>query len=564
MKACLKKNKLLLAAAILFDVVSSAAYVYMAIILQKVTDVAISGDISAFRRVILSSVVYFLLLGAVNYGYSLCSKALIRRVILLLRRQVFCGILRRNARDFAGVNTADYLSAFTNDINLVEANYLQALLTALQNAAIFVAALTVLFTVNPLIALGLMACIALTLVVPGFFGKALQGRQDALSKKLSAFTSKIKDFLSGYEVVKSYNMDRPIKSEFDRQNNEATLARAGADRLLAANESLSEVLAYLTLFSSFFIGAYLIVLKSITVGTLLALIQLSSFSVNPVMALMQNLPKIQGIKPVLRRLDELADYEDVAFTGTAAPTFEDRISAEALGFSYNEGQAVVHDVSVSIQKNKKYAVAGPSGCGKTTLIHLLTGSYRGFEGKISYDGTDIRELDIERLRRMISVIHQNIYMFDDSILQNICLNEAFTDEELAGAIETSGVKQFLDRTPDGLCSPVGENGAALSGGQRQRVAVARAILRKRPLLVLDEGTSAIDMQTAYDIESRLLKLDNLTLITVTHKMSADLLGLYDRIIYMEDGCIAETGSLEELLARRGAFYRFFHLETADD
>ncbi|MHB8064710.1 MAG: ATP-binding cassette domain-containing protein, partial [Ruminiclostridium sp.] len=153
-----------------------------------------------------------------------------------------------------------------------------------------------------------------------------------------------------------------------------------------------------------------------------------------------------------------------------------------------------------------------------------------------------------------------IYMFDDSIEQNICLYEAFSEEELKNVLEISGVQQFLDHTSNGIQSLVGENGCNLSGGQRQRIAVARALIQKKPILILDEGTSAIDMQTAYDIENSLLKLDNLTLITITHNMSRDILSMYDQIIYMENGSILEAGSLDQLLSNYSAFHRFFHLQ----
>jgi ABC-type multidrug transport system fused ATPase/permease subunit len=124
---------------------------------------------------------------------------------------------------------------------------------------------------------------------------------------------------------------------------------------------------------------------------------------------------------------------------------------------------------------------------------------------------------------------------------------------------TSGVEQFLERMPDGLLSKVGENGSNLSGGQRQRIAVARALIRHKPILILDEGTSAVDMQTAYDIESKLLAIDDLTLITITHNLSENLLERYDQIIFMEDGIIAEIGNLTELLSKHAGFYHFVNL-----
>lgn len=153
-------------------------------------------------------------------------------------------------------------------------------------------------------------------------------------------------------------------------------------------------------------------------------------------------------------------------------------------------------------------------------------------------------------------------MFDTDIRGNICLYEAFSEKEIQSAVQMSGIDKLIAQLPNGLSSAVGENGSNFSGGQRQRIAVARALIRNMPILILDEGTSAVDMQTAYEIEKRLLDVPDLTLITITHNMNPDLLSLYDQIIYMEEGHIVEMGSLEELLERGEGFRRFFTLEKS--
>ena len=161
-----------------------------------------------------------------------------------------------------------------------------------------------------------------------------------------------------------------------------------------------------------------------------------------------------------------------------------------------------------------------------------------------------------------TVLHDytNVYMFDESIFDNICLHEDYSEKELQSALSDSGLSSFIKQVPNGLEYHVGENGANLSGGQKQRIAVARALIRKKPLLILDEGTSAIDMQTAYDIESRLLAISDLTLLTITHNMSKDILELYDEIIFMADGKIIEHGTFETLIAKHAAFYDFYQLK----
>ena len=168
-------------------------------------------------------------------------------------------------------------------------------------------------------------------------------------------------------------------------------------------------------------------------------------------------------------------------------------------------------------------------------------------------------MDIEKLNEMSSVIHQNVYMFDESIQNNSCLHKQIEPTDLKKALDMSGVTMFLGEEKT-LDTSVGENGNNLSGGQRQRVAVARALVQGKPILILDEGTSAVDMQTAYDIESQLLKISELTVITITHSLNSDLLENYDQVIFMKNGTISQAGSYAELMEYKGAFYDFVSLK----
>ncbi|MBT2292168.1 ABC transporter ATP-binding protein [Paenibacillus albidus] len=563
MKQAVRQHKLLLTVTLLFSIITSAAGVLIALVLQKVIDAALQGDLGLFREILLLSLVYLLLLGVFGFIYSLSSKALIRNLTISLRERVFRGVFRQNAEAFSASNTADYLSALTNDIKLLEDHYIQPMLQVLQNIVVFAASLVVLLYLSPLVTAILVGCMVLMFAIPSLFGKALQTKQSAVSSQMSIFTSRLKDLLSGYEVIKSYAMGRYAEQTFKEENHRAAHIRFAADRMFALNESVSHTLAILTQFAVVFIAAYLIITGNLSAGSLVALVQLSGGFVGPVLVIMENLPKIQGIKPVLERIDLLAEVNNEPITEGLTPVFNNSLEARNLQFKYTQGKPVIKDISLSLEKGKKYALVGPSGCGKSTLVKLLTGYYDSFDGTIELDGTDLKRLDREQLQQMVSTIHQNVYMFDSDIRHNICLHEEFPDETLERALQTSGIHKFLQHTPNGLLSPVGENGLQLSGGQRQRIAVARALIRNKPLLVLDEGTSAIDMQTAYEIESRLLKLEELTLITITHNMNEELLGLYDQIIYMEDGLIAEMGSLKELLERGDRFRSFYTLKKEE-
>lgn len=561
MKQILQKHKLILVTAVLFGGLVSILSSLVAIILQKLIDIVMAGEFQTFWTLLLLTAGYLLLLGIISYCYTLSSKALIRTVTKDLRRQLFYGILRRNPKDFTACQTADYLSALTNDIKLLEENYITPFLTTIQYGVLFLSTLVILLFLSPMVTLVLLICMILMFLIPSLFGKALTGRQERYSNSLSRFTAKAKDLLSGYEVIRSFGIQKKIKKQYDEENEGVAQAKFSADRLFALNESISDMLSTASVVIVIFLSAYFVLAGKITMGTLLALVQLSGTFVTPILLIMQNLPKIKGIQPVVQKLEQFSCYEDRSFTGSRKPGFQDSISAENVSFSYDGITNQVHELHALVRKREKIALVGKSGCGKSTLIKLLTGTYYDYEGSICYDGQDLKQCDIRELTRLYAVIHQNVTMFHDSILQNILLYEDFTEEELQRALKESGADLFIRELPDGLHTVLTENGANLSGGQRQRIALARALIRKTPILILDEGTSAIDMQTAYEIEQRLLQMEDLTLITITHHMSEELLSRYHRILYMENGSLKEEGSFQQLIKKGGGFLDFYTLKT---
>lgn len=560
MKQYMKKQKGLLAMTILFGTFFSVGSTLVALILKDVIDVALSQDMNRFTSIVLQTTAYLAALGVCYWLYATVNKKFICCITKMLRDAVLKGIFKKNISDFRTVNSADYLSALTNDVKNVEENYLIPLLLCLQNITVFFSSFVVMLYLSPVVTLCLFVTILLLIAIPSLFQKSIQNRQDDFSKNQSGFTIAIKDFLSGFEIIRSYRMNDYVVQAFDEKNNTVYKTKYALEKLLSLVEAISVILGVMVQCSVLFVSAYLIITEKISAGALVGLMQVAATIVAPIQILSQNIPKIQGCKPIIERLNNLVCYHDTTFTGTVCPTFQTDITVTDLQFGYTKEQKILQGMNFSFKKGKKYAVVGKSGCGKTTLINLLSGYYAGYGGDVTYDGMDMRKLGIDKLNEMSSVIHQNVYMFDDSIQNNICLHKPIPSADLQSALNLSGVNMFLgeDKTLD---SPVGENGNNLSGGQRQRVAVARALVQGKPILILDEGTSAVDMQTAYDIESQLLKIKDLTVITITHLLNPELLAGYDQVIYMDEGRISEADSFHRLMENKGTFYHFFNLKT---
>lgn len=538
MKLCKPTDRLLLVGAMIVGGINAALAAFVSIVLQKIIDVATQKDWNGFTGFIPIMLVYLLGLGIMGFLEAYCGKLLIRNVSVHLREKIFRGVLSRNPVSYSSHNTADYLSALVNDVKLIEENYLVPFLLCSQMIVLFLTTLGILFYLSPVVTGILIFFLLLMFLVPILLGRILQKRQDAYSEQIALFTSKAKDFLNGYEVIRGYSMHSYIFTRYHKINRETARKKFSADSLMAVNECFSDILSSLSVIVIVFVSAYLMLIGHITMGTLLALIQLSSMFVTPVVMLTQNLPKISSMRPVWKHIEtymQETEAGELPQETLHLDSFSQNLTCSHVSFSYGEGQPVLQDLDLQIFPGKKYALLGDSGCGKSTLIKLLTGYSMDFQGAITYDGLSVKELPSYHLNRMVCVIYQNVFLFDADILQNICLGQTFSETELHTALEKSGVAQFLPSLEQGIHSQVGENGRNLSGGQKQKIALARALLRHTPILIIDEGTSAVDQQTAYEIEERLLREPGLTVLTITHHMNDQLIQYYDQILHMEGG-----------------------------
>ena len=560
MKIYMKQNKVLLLFTILTSIIASLGYVFMAVLLQKLLDIAVEKNMQQFIPMVLFSIFYFVMLGIFLYLQSLLSKRITCKIIKQIRTDVFKGIVSQSMGDFGKRNTADYLSIITNDVKMIEDNFLLPFFEVVQYTVIFISSFVLMIYFDVIVTIVVFVAITLMFLVPSLLGKELEKRQNTLSSQLADFTTKLKDILSGFEIIKSYSMKQYVIQKFDKENSDTINTKYSVDKLFALNEGLSSFLALMVQIVVLFLSAYFIITERITVGTLLGMVQVSSNLANPLIMIFTNIPKIKSIQPIIEKLTVLSKYELNEVPKKQSATFNSVVSISNLSFAYEKQNRVLDKINLHIEKGKKYVIVGKSGCGKTTLVKLLAGYYTEYSGKILYDNTDLNMMNENDIVQLSSIIHQNIYMFNESVYDNICLHEDYSKESIDKAVKASGLNDVIEKLPEGLLYEAGENGSNLSGGQKQRIAVARALIRNKPILILDEGTSAIDMQTAYDIENHLLKIEGLTIITITHNLKKELLELYDNIIYMENGEIIERGTFEELTSVPSRFLKYLTIK----
>ncbi len=559
MTSYLFKHKFWLALTVIVGVVESLFEVYIALLIQQLIDYISGGDMDGFLSVITFGIGFFIAMGIMEYVRSTLQALYIKKTLMTIKEKVFKGILAKDYASFYECNTADYLSHLTNDMNLLEVNYISPYLLMIGDFVIFIGTTILICWINIWVALSIFAMGAFLSIVPSLFGYALKRRQNLVSEQQSVFTMKLKDILEGYEVVKSYRMTNSVRSEFDSINDKTETYKFKSAHLKAMTQSIAMVLAIGTQVAAMAIGGYFVLNGDMTVGMLFAVIQLAGGIQGAIKRLMERMTMIKGMTAVNQKLMTIIQAAETIDEEETLTQFKTSILLDNVSFAY-EKKPVLNKVSYTFEKNKKYAIVGESGCGKSTLIKLMMGYYRNYDGTISVDGQDVNGVKPLSVTALASMIHQNVYLFDKSIAENILLEHEFNETQLDRALNRSGVVRFISQLTDGLQTAVGENGKNLSGGQKQRVAIARALIQEMPILILDEGTSSLDLQTAYDIEKTLLSIDDLTVITITHKLSDEILSQYDEIIVMDHGQIVQSGTFDELLHQQGAFYDLYMLK----
>lgn len=392
------------------------------------------------------------------------------------------------------------------------------------------------------------------------FQKETGRRKKEYSNSLSNFTTKIKDIFSGFEVIKSFNIEEKIREDFNSSNNAVENKKYSSSKMEATVNSLSEFFGSLVFFVPLGLGTYLVLKGNFTVGGMLTSVQLMNYIVNPILNYSAIVNKIKGIKPINEKIEKIVEKNKVSDKGLEKNSLKNSIQFKNLSFSYNEDRQILQNINLNINKGEKVAIVGRSGSGKSTLLKLVLRYYENYNGEILIDNIENRNLKISSTYELISIIQQNVFMFDDSIEANIALYGDYTDDEINKAIINSGLLNLIETLPHGSKSSVGENGSNLSGGEKQRISIARALIKNTPVLLLDEATASLDSETSYEIESSILDIEDLTSIVVTHKLNQELLKRYDKIVVMENGNIIEEGNFYELIDKKGFFYNLYNVE----
>ncbi|ROR25862.1 ABC-type multidrug transport system fused ATPase/permease subunit [Mobilisporobacter senegalensis] len=558
-KSIYKKNIILFVFSCLLATVTSMLFIALAIILQKFIDYSINKDIN--NIVALTTISGILLpSGAVGMyaGYAI-KNLYTKRATLNLKNTLVEYILRLDMRSFNNESNGTYISRLSNDITVIQNDYIKGTVEIVVQLTMLVGGVLMMFIINSILALSILLTCIIPLAVSSVFNNRMQKAQCEVAEQNKSYVSFIKDILSGNQVVKSFNIEKEIFERAKAKANKQEKAKMVYENLLSLIMSLTDISTFLVAVVIFVVGTRLLMKGDITVGEIMAFIQLLNCVTVPINRLITGFTKRQASRALLMNFNKIGEAKIDQSHRVDIPEFSNSIILEGLSFSVDE-KKILNDINFEFEYGKSYAIVGTSGSGKTTLLKMITGFYDGYEGNISYDGVDLGKISDQSIFQNVSFIHQDCFIFDDTIEQNIKLFRECESDEFEQVIKKSMLQKLInDRGGiDVLC---GENGIHFSGGEKQRISIARALLRKSPILLMDEATSALDNQTARDIECMLSEMQNITRIAITHRMDESILSGYDEIVLLRNGKIEEHGTYHELMEAKKGFYALSMLSS---
>ncbi len=554
-----KNNRLLWCAVMLFTVIEVPMQLLMSWLLGAILDVITTGDMSALVG----------MLPFIGAGVAVCvinelalAKArsvFVKRALSQYKSLAYEKLSEKRISAFYKENTGRYISVFTNDITSIEEKYLINGFQIVLQVLLFVGALVMMFVYSPILAAAAIVLSLLPVAVSAAFGKLLTKKEKDVSDKNERFVSRIKDLLNGFSVIKSFKAEKETRTLFDGENGVIESAKASRRWCMGAVGAAGMTCGLILQLGVFVFGAYLAITGSITAGAVIVFVQLGNYIINPISTVPQYIAGRKAAKGLIEKLAEITE-ENAERTGDRfEPVLKNSIKINNLSFSYEKDKPVLSDITLSMKAGGKYALVGESGSGKSTLLNLLMGAYDGYGGSLTVDGRELKNADPDSLYDLMSLIGQNVFLFDDTIKSNITMFRDFPEKEVRRAEERSGLYELIERK--GKDYSVGENGVNLSGGERQRVSIARSLLRGTPVLLLDEATAALDNRTAFSVTEAILSLDGLTRVVVTHRLEKALLTQYDEIFVLRGGRLWEHGTFEQLMEKNGYFYSLFTISN---
>lgn len=555
-KLFFKENKLVAFLSMIVFIALSMIYTAISWILQIIFDYMSGKGAFSLTTIFLLVASFMLVISLIFALKRSAYPRFLEKAMNQYKESVIKKLLKKSYSDFSLANSGTYLSVLTNDCERIQEKYLKKIFDFVQDVLMLVSSLALMIYYSPLLTVIALIISVLPMACSILTANGIATREEQVSKSNESYTALTKDVLNGVSVIKSFKAEQEVINRYQNQSMELEHTKNLREKTMITVSALGTISSLATQLGVMLVGAWMVNahVGVITAGMVLAFTNLMNGVLQPIASLPQMFGEMKGAKKLISKM---ADYMSNV-KEDSGDIIDDSIKSIVLrdvSYSYDADRKVLKNVNLTLQAGKSYAIVGPSGAGKSSLINLLMGYYKDYEGSVQLNNHELSNVSKSSLYDKTTLMQQSVFMFDASILDNITLFKPFQDAEVDRVIHLAGLDNLI--AAKGKDYQCGENGSHLSGGEKQRIAIARSLLKKSEILLVDEATSALDNETSANVTQSILDLQGILRLVVTHRLDANSLKQYDEILVMKSGELIERGSFEELMNQKAYFYSLY-------
>ncbi|MGI6176882.1 MAG: ABC transporter ATP-binding protein [Eubacterium sp.] len=563
-KSFFRGNHFNFVTSIIFKLIMGGTDFGLSVMLMYIIDSAVSRDIDALTKTIIFCASFIVINLAAQFFYRYSFAGFMRKGVLRYRQSVFDYLLKKSAGAFRHENSSRYISMLTNDVTSMETDFYSRMFLAITCMVQFAASIVIMLYTSAFLTLFAVIFAAIPVTLGLLTGQKLGPAQEKISDENESFVGSVKDLLSGFLTIKVFKIEKHASMQFKERNEKLEQSKYSfrlLDRLIGM---FSECAQSISFFGIFIVGAYMVITdRGVTIGTITMFLQLMNYMLAPLSTVIPLFGAYKAKEALIDKaaesITEETDRESAAANALFPEDFKEGIEIRGLGFGYESGGEVLHDINYHFAPGKSYCIVGPSGSGKSTFLNLLLGSLGDYKGSIKYGGVELKDIGTDSLYENVSQVQQDVFLFDDTLKNNITLYRNIDEGKIDKAVTGAGLGELI--SSHGEDYQCGEGGKNLSGGEKQRVSIARSLLQESKVMLLDEVTSSLDAATAEHVLNTVLNIREVTRIVITHQLNPNVLARFDEILVLKNGAVTETGTYEKLMEQKGFLYSLVTLES---